>query len=424
MNLNYLDGTKGIGEYIYEEIIVKNDLLNDNNENQLKNLELLVDCGYAMKLESRIYVYDKTYHGSNPPQFCFMSYYMMKHNSDLKDLNRVDKVKNVSPFKSKKVEKIFNCQLSKGTHYVRLGKNRFLSLYINTITYGTNGESEEEDGIFSALYFIGKKCKKDAEKYMKEYEEFLSLWKKENNKIFVYQNMRKGESRVFKTFDQYIFTGKEKLIEYVEHWKKNIPLYYEKYNMTPKLSILLYGKPGTGKSTFYQCLSRYLDFENISLVDTSNIFDNVQKTGFYVIDEIDLFCLKRKKSDNENTEETFNKENSIMLQKLLAFLDNPPTFDYKLDSGQTYPVSVVVATTNFYDRLDDAVKRYGRFDLQLELKDFNRNEADQMCSLYDLRLEDVVHKGINKPEFRISPAKLQALCLENIDNTLKGKKGE
>ena len=423
MNLSYLDGTKGIGEYIYEEFIIKNELNNENVENQKKNLELLVDCGYAMKLESHIYLFNKKYRGSIAPAYCFMSYYMIKNNPDLKDLERVDKIKNVTPFKSKKVEKIFNSQLTKGIHYVRLGKKNFVALNIEIVVYGSDG-SDEEHGLRTSIYFIGNKCKKNAEKYMKEYNEFSSLWKKENNKIFVYLSERKGEDRVFKTFDQYIFTGKEKLLKYVEHWKKNIPSYYEKYNMTPKLSILLHGKPGTGKSTFYQCLARYLNFETISLVDTSNIFGNIPKTGFYVIDEIDLFCLKRKHQDSDNTEETFNKENSIMLQKLLAFLDNPPTFDYKLDDGRSYPVSVVVATTNFYDRLDDAVKRYGRFDLQLELKDFNREEAEEMCSLYDLQLEDVIHKGINKPDFRISPAKLQAFCLENIDNTLKGKKGE
>ena len=110
-----------------------------------------------------------------------------------------------------------------------------------------------------------------------------------------------------------------------------------------------------------------------------------------------------------------------MLQKLLAFLDNPPSYNYKIDDGDNYPVSVVVATTNYYNRLDAAVKRYGRFDLQIELKDFNRKEAEEMCKLYDLKLEDVISKGINKPDFSISPAKLQAKCLEKIDTTLKHK---
>ena len=45
-------------------------------------------------------------------------------------------------------------------------------------------------------------------------------------------------------------------------------------------------------------------------------------------------------------------------------------------------------------------------------------EAEEMCKLYDLTLSDVYDKPIGK-DFTISPSYLQALCLENIDSTLK-----
>lgn len=43
-----------------------------------------------------------------------------------------------------------------------------------------------------------------------------------------------------------------------------------------------------------------------------------------------------------------------------------------------------------------------------------------MCALYDLKLEDVIDGKI-KDDFKIQPAKLQALCLQNIDDTMKGR---
>ena len=91
------------------------------------------------------------------------------------------------------------------------------------------------------------------------------------------------------------------------------------------------------------------------------------------------------------------------------------------NNGIQYPVSIVVATTNYYDKLDPAVKRHGRFDLTLEMKNFNRKEAQKMCDIYGLKLEDIVEKSY-KSDFRISPSKLQAICLENVDNSLKGGK--
>ena len=101
-------------------------------------------------------------------------------------------------------------------------------------------------------------------------------------------------------------------------------------------------------------------------------------------------------------------------------MDNPDTMYYKAKDGIYYPISIVVATTNYYDRLDSAVKRYGRFDLQIEMNEFTEKEAKEMCAVYGLKLKDVVTEKITK-DFVISPAKLQALCLEKIDKGLKEK---
>ena len=53
-----------------------------------------------------------------------------------------------------------------------------------------------------------------------------------------------------------------------------------------------------------------------------------------------------------------------------------------------------------------------------EMIDFDKDHAEEFCKLYDLTLSDVVDGDINK-DFTISPAKLQALCMENIDKSFK-----
>jgi ATP-dependent 26S proteasome regulatory subunit len=109
------------------------------------------------------------------------------------------------------------------------------------------------------------------------------------------------------------------------------------------------------------------------------------------------------------------------MHNLLSFLDNPPTVTID-HNGKTYEVAIVVATTNYYDKLDGAVKRYGRFDKKVEMNYFNRNLADKFCKIYDLKLEDVIPKKRLpiKDDFTIAPAELEALCIANIDKGIKG----
>ena len=115
-------------------------------------------------------------------------------------------------------------------------------------------------------------------------------------------------------------------------------------------------------------------------------------------------------------------ENKNTVARLLKFLDNPPACYYKnKDSDDVQrSVQIIIATTNYYDKLDKAVKRFGRFDLQVEMPDFGKEESIDFCNLYDLQLEDICPKANNK-NFRISPAELQALCISNIDKRIKGE---
>ena len=86
-----------------------------------------------------------------------------------------------------------------------------------------------------------------------------------------------------------------------------------------------------------------------------------------------------------------------------------------------YPASIVVATTNYIDKLDKAIKRYGRFDLKIEMQEFTIEQAEEMCQAFDLHFNDIYKEKIkDKKAFRISPAYLQSLCSENIEKIKKG----
>jgi SpoVK/Ycf46/Vps4 family AAA+-type ATPase len=271
-----------------------------------------------------------------------------------------------------------------------------------------------------SLYFIGKNCLERRSDFTKSLDKIEDKIPYSGIDTIQYLDGRPDTEAIFKSFDQMVFEGKDDIIKYIDNWKKNIPRYNE-YGMIPKLSVLLYGDPGVGKSTFCKALAKYLDIHVIRSL-SPQYFDNEENLNkqagntnhytdaIYSIDDIDTVCSSR--------EEDSSKDNNKVISSLLDFLDNPPSFYYKADDGKYYLVSIVCATTNYIDRLDKAVKRSGRFDLKIEMKKFDRKEAQMMCDIYGLKLEDIYKDEIND-DTTFVPAHIQALCTENIDNNLK-----
>lgn len=306
--------------------------------------------------------------------------------------------------------------LDDGKYFAMLDKSNYCIVTLAT----TNDYT-----IDSSVYFIGPKWKKWRSKYNEYVDKYLKIMKKSNKiETISFTNGKPDIDAMFKPFDQLIFDGKEDIIKYIDNWVECIPKYYNDYNTISKLSIMIHGNPGTGKSTFYKALAKYLGIENVTVVTPDYFSKSFETNGrysnynmryknqtVYAIDDIDCVCKSREDTKND-------RGNSTILSNLLSFLDNPPTFNFKAKDGIQYPVSIVVATTNYYDKLDSAVKRYGRFDLTLEMKDFNKSLAQKMCDIYNIKLSQLV-KDTDKKDFTISPSKLQALCLRNLDYSLK-----
>jgi hypothetical protein len=191
---------------------------------------------------------------------------------------------------------------------------------------------------------------------------------------------------------------KERIINHLDIWKNNKPI-YAAHSLTFKTGILLYGKPGTGKSSMASAIANYLDcgliiidtttfqYLNISSVVESINADN--RTYVILIDEIDAIFKSRDDKDASDTV----KENTT---KLLSLLDSPQS-----------PSNVVfVATTNYIDRLDNALIRKGRFDLIEEFGDMDYHSALEMCESFNVKHDDAV-KIISKFDGGINPVELQ-----------------
>lgn len=213
-------------------------------------------------------------------------------------------------------------------------------------------------------------------------------------------------------FDTLFFNGNihEEIREHVDNWEKCADTFKER-GLTHKTGILVYGKAGTGKSTLARALASELNynlisidtstFDNINLIELTNAINNDNMKAIIFLDEIDTIFKSR---DDEDTTDS----QKARVTKLLSFLD-----------GVNSPNNCIfLATTNYYNKLDAAVKRKGRFDKVIELTDINKDAALKMCKSFGLSNESSKNIVDEYKKDLINPADLQDKIISVIRKEL------
>lgn len=147
---------------------------------------------------------------------------------------------------------------------------------------------------------------------------------------------------------------------------KNGKDYYARIGKAWKRGYLLYGPPGTRKSTMIAAMAKLLDYDIYDLELTAvkentelrKLLIETNSRSIIVMEDID--CSLDVAA--ERTKETAEKagENRVTLSGLLNFIDG-------LWSSSSEGEKIIVFTTNHVEDLDEALIRRGRMDVHIEL---------------------------------------------------------
>jgi mitochondrial chaperone BCS1 len=164
---------------------------------------------------------------------------------------------------------------------------------------------------------------------------------------------------------------KERLIKDIEAFRSSRNWYTE-MGIPYRKGYLFYGPPGTGKTSLVTGLASHFK-SNIYMLKLSDMSDTslresvtgVDPNSFFVIEDVD--CIKASHKRIKSTDDA--KKQGVTLSGLLNVIDG--VF--------SPPGAVFVMTTNHKEKLDPALIRPGRIDVQLHI---TYATSDQKKALY------------------------------------------
>ena len=313
-----------------------------------------------------------------------------------------------------------------------------------------------------------KILKKFTDECVDEYNKFINSKNSINNiqYIFEYKSSDISEDTVELFFDEYkmehnkdllvniFFEQKQKLINYINPFiydpSETINIGEEQYKrsgFTFKAGLLFYGSPGCGKTSTIKAILKYTNRHgiiiNLSKVKTSQELQNLfRKRKFknnelsgkqicYILEDCDAFdtnIVTSRKNKHEDNEFKKNSEVSEISQ-LAQLMVSPGKLQLPIDEGLNLSCFLnildgiielhgimIIMTTNYPEKIDEALIRPGRFDFKHEFKRASRNIIMEMLQFkFELTHKELItHTQIFSIKNEIlSPAEIQSICFKN-----------
>ena len=314
------------------------------------------------------------------------------------------------------------CSLSIGSRYfIKAGTHDFIHIDVHALSETTPWIQE------MTIEFYGKNKKLLKKKLLRKLYEKLG-----NDKITIHQIGSSYTEYKVKphTFDSIILYPevKKNIISGLTNWKLSKD-WYKNHQMVHKIGVLLYGQPGCGKSSVIRAISTLFHNAPIIMLDTMNVESSIRDLVskrhlidgpmIVVFEDFDMMFFNREEQQSTKCEDgtvvtttELKPAESTGGKSSMENNKNQNLMFQILDGMYSTEETIYIATTNHIERIDPAMIRHGRFDIQEELKPFDKTRAIQFLKLFDLD-EDFFNLNIEgKYELPIQPAKLQAAIME------------
>jgi len=293
------------------------------------------------------------------------------------------------------------------------GKTKFNDFIIDVVQ-----NNKDDETIKSTEVIISHPL---GHEYIKEFlhDIYLEYCKKYYNTVdhnrYFYNKTEKSYEKLTlnnnKSFDDLFFPEKNQIIQMLDKLLKG---------HLKKLSILLYGKPGCGKSSIIKAISTYTGYSiievKLSLMNDDNelkslFFNPLLKveTGdkikyidvplnkrLFILEDIDADhdVVKTRLQPDSNLTKILEKPSKLTLSGVLNTLDGVLEING----------SIIVMTTNHPETLDPALSRPGRVTLNIELKTMKSKDALSLIQKYYPSWSIII------PDQMFTPADLENKC--------------
>lgn len=257
-----------------------------------------------------------------------------------------------------------------------------------------------------------------------------------------------------RTFDTVFFEQKEEFIKNFNFFLNNKD-WYNKKGIPYHFGLLLHGQPGCGKTSIIKSILNYTrrnavviplnrvktcgELENIFFQSTINNKNIPTDNRVYIFEDVDCLCDIIKERDSEDEEMIVNikKEEHKMLNQFELFskiaddtLKQSNKIDDELnlscllnifDGILEMPGRIIVLTTNYPDKIDKALLRPGRIDMNIEMKKASKTIVYEiLASFYDIDINEVILLCNNViHDYKLTPAQIMNICQCNIFNINK-----
>lgn len=183
-----------------------------------------------------------------------------------------------------------------------------------------------------------------------------------------------------------------------------------------KLGVLLYGEPGTGKSSTIHAIASFLK-KNIYYIQLNEVQSNEQlhmlfnyvtknctEGGIIVMEDIDAMTNVVHKRDTSEDDETYSQTSSQISEASKSSSKLTLEFFLNILQGSlTAEGTIFITTTNHIEKLDPAFYRDGRFDVRIEMKAANHYQIQEIFErFFERQLSLDIIKRI--PEYTYTPA--------------------